>query len=338
MDPFESLFTQPSGSSNADPEVLEMLGRKASQMFQQSGLPLNDAIAQVIAQHPELGNEHIKRIVEFANTVTFQEQFQNSADKNVHFPVADPGVVLRDVKDGGTPSQDGKPLADKGQDYLNPPRNSQGSGFPEAEQLFSNQFSSGNNGGTVDPMAKNASVRTDHSSHANPIDDVYDEYINLKATREKLAEAYESMHNMLESSTAELHGLLRREILEADGAGIDGCVIAMSKVAEDFMVEHLMLPLIEKLAEEGHALSGAFEKKAGIVVNNDHQLLVVTSAITKLASELQVASFALDSVDASIEEAVNFLKSAGNLTTKIKMTVGHKGKVPAGLRQRFKRS
>lgn len=134
MDPFAQLLTQSSGS-NVAPETLEMLGRQASQLFQGQGIPLNQAITQVTANHPELGNEHIKRIVEFANQVTFQEMFANSEDKNIHFEVADPGVVLRDLKDGGSPAHSGKPLS-SGHDFMASPQTSD----PALNQAFDAQF------------------------------------------------------------------------------------------------------------------------------------------------------------------------------------------------------
>src|SRR3954463_14072601 len=99
---FENLLTQPS-TPQVSPELLETLGRSASRMFLQQKVPLNDAVRQLVAEHPGLGDEHLRRIVEFANNTTFQEMFQGGTDKNVHFPVADPGVIVRDVKDGGSP-------------------------------------------------------------------------------------------------------------------------------------------------------------------------------------------------------------------------------------------
>lgn len=135
MDPFAQLLTQSSGS-NVAPETLEMLARQASQLFQAQGIPLNDAIRQVTADHPELGNEHVKRIVEFANTVTFQQMFQNSEDKNIHFDVADPGTILRDLKDGGSPAHSGKPLSG-GNEYMAPPSQT---ADPAMNQAFDAQF------------------------------------------------------------------------------------------------------------------------------------------------------------------------------------------------------
>jgi hypothetical protein len=338
MDPFESLLTQPSGST-ADPELLEMLGRKASQMFQQQGVPLNDAITQIVAEHPDLGNEHIKRIVEFANTVTFQEMFQSSADKNIHFQVADPGVILRDLKDGGSP-QHTKPMNG---DYSKPPvASGSGGGFPEVDQLFTQQFGSGGNGGSVDTMPKVASVSdTNHSEYSNPIDNVYHEHLTLKASREKLAEAYETFWNKLDDASEDLYRHVRKEVVEGDGAGFNGVIDAMSKVAADEIVQQLLSPMVERLANEGWAketIDNSFEKKAGVVVNPEHPIVVITSAIVKLAHEMAVTTVAISELDESLEKTSDFLKTAGKLATNIKHAIGVKGKVPSGLRQRFKRS
>ena len=49
-------------------------------------------------------------IAEFANNETFHRLFQSSDDKNVHFDIVEPGNVIRDLKDGGSPSHDGKAL------------------------------------------------------------------------------------------------------------------------------------------------------------------------------------------------------------------------------------
>jgi len=110
MDPFEQLLTS-SPAQTVPPELLETIGHRSVRMFLDRGVPLNQAIVDMVAEHPELNNEHIKRVVEFANNSAFQELFQKSEDKNVHFDVADPGVVLRDTKDGGSPAHDGKVMS-----------------------------------------------------------------------------------------------------------------------------------------------------------------------------------------------------------------------------------
>jgi hypothetical protein len=121
MNPFESFLLSDAGRPQVGAEVLELLGRKAANQFLQDGTPLNDTVRQAVSDHPELGNEHIKRVIEFANNMAFQELFSKSEDKNVHFDIADPGVVIRDLKDGGSPAHDGKTMGSNLKDYHQPP-------------------------------------------------------------------------------------------------------------------------------------------------------------------------------------------------------------------------
>lgn len=331
MDFIESLLAQASSGPQVHPEVLETLGRQASQLFQQKGISLNDAIQQVAAAHPELTPEHLKRVVEFANTVTFQEMFQNSADKNVHFEVADPGVVLRDLKDGGTPSHDGKPL--NTDDYNKPPK-TQEAGFPEAEQLFSQQFTSGGNGGTVD-MPKVASARLDnHEMHANPLEDLFDTKLRLEASREKIAAANETMDLMLKQAKEDFYRAVKNEVLDPDGAGLGGVIGVMQKVASFNHCAPALQNATMRLLEEGvhpEVLDESLHKQAGSVVNYNHPIVRTWSAMHKLAQELVTSNQALADVDSMLE------KTAGALASGIKETVGVRGKVPSGLRQRFPR-
>ncbi len=326
MGPFEQLLTQSSGS-NVAPETLEMLGRQASQMFQSQGVPLNRAIQQVLANHPELGNEHIKRIVEFANTVTFQEMFQASQDKNIHFEVADPGVVLRDLKDGGSPGHDGKTLLD----YKTPPGQQQNNDLDAAlTQQFTGQASG------EQELAKVASVN--HELHANPVEDAYDTQVRLQATREKLASSYETMQGLLNDAREDLYQEVKKQVLDPDGAGLGGVVSALEKVAEADMLEVILPPITQRLIDEGcrvSSLETSMRKMAGQVPNLNHPLFVAMDALFKVAGEMVTCGKAIDDIDEMIADGNNVFKLAGALTTGVKKAVGHQGRVPAGIRQRF---
>lgn len=334
MDPFAQLLTQSSGHQVA-PETLEMLGRQASQMFQSQGVPLNDAVSKILSSHPELGNEHVKRIVEFANTVTFQQMFQNSTDKNVHFDVADPGVILRDLKDGGSPGHEGKPLAPGSGDYKLAPGKQD---TTDLERMLSEQFNP-----NIDPsadMGKTASLRTDHELHANPVEDVYDAHVQLRATREKLASSYETLTGMMVDSREALYHQVKQEVLDPDGAGLGGVISVMEKIADREIANTLMQDITERLIEEGvqtPVLEQSLRKLAGVVPNLEHPLFGVVNGLLKTAEELVNCGLAIDDVDASLVETSAFLKKAGSLTTGIKQTIAHKGHVPAGIRQRFPR-
>lgn len=377
MDPFAQLLTQSSGSSVA-PETLEMLARQASQLFQSQGVPLNDAVTQVVANHPELGNEHVQRIIEFANTATFQDMFQNSEDKNVHFDVADPGVVLRDIKDGGSPAHSGKGL----DDYNKLPQQGQNS---DLEGAFDAQFLGGaeknanlKNLGefahkakkmgkqmaavgaagaaaytgargakrVIDGKQKTASeireeLAVDHELHANPIEDAFDAHQRLKATREKLAESYESMNGLLQQAKQDFYNEVKVQVLDPDGAGLGGVLSVLEKVAEEDMVQVLMTPMVEQLMRDGISgpeLNKSLTKTAGVVVNMQHPIIAQADAIVKIASEMVTCNKAIDEVDDMLEATGSVFKQAGDLTSGVRDAVAHKGALPAGIRQRFPRS
>lgn len=331
MDPFEQLLNQPSGS-NTPPETLEMLGRQASQLFRSQGVPLNQAISQVLANHPELGNEHVKRIIEFANTVTFQEMFQGSEDKNVHFDIADPGVVLRDLKDGGSSAHSGKTLTD----YQRPPQTGQSA---DLDAALMQQFTGSST--PVSEATKVASQHTDHEKHANPLDDAYDAKIRLEATREKLAESFERMDLLLKEAKEDFYQQVKLQVGDPDGSGLGGVLGALEKMASQDLVEIVMSPVAMRLVKEGydrHHLLRSLTKTAGVVPNLEHPLFAAFDAITKLAEEMVVCDRALADTDKMLEDIkIPFKKLSGALTTGVKKVVDPHGRVPDGIRQRFSR-
>lgn len=331
MNPLDSLFTQ-STSSNVAPETLEMLGHQASQLFQTQGLPLNKAISQILSNHPELENEHVRRIVEFANTVTFQNLFQNSPDKNVHFEVADPGVILRDLKDGGSSEHAGRTL---NFDYQRIPPTSQDQ---ELDASLMQQFS-----GSSTPISEATKVASvNHELHANPIEDVYDTMLRLQATRDKLAESYETIHNLMRGAQEDFYREVEIQIMDPEGAGLGGVLGALEKIASEDLVETIMIPITERLIEDGYGkerLTKSMTKTAGEVSDLTHPLFGTFDAIIKTAEELVNCGQAIYEVDVMLEQIkVPFKKIAGALTTNVKNTLGIPGHVPAGIRQRFPRN
>ena len=323
MNFFDSLLTQ-SSQSQVHPELLETLGRQAAQMFKR-GVALNEAISKLVSEHPELGNEHIKRVVEFANNVTFQELFENSSDKNVHFEVADPGVVLRDVKDGGSPAHDGKTMQGGMGDYKTAPQSS--GTDPELDQALFSQFN------TVNPeeSAHTKLASADHNrQHANPIEDLYDTHVRLQATRTKIAESHEQFDLLLKEAREDLYQIVKREVLADYGSGLGGVLGALEKIASKDDIAAVLAPMVERLAGEvisGRRLSLSMEKRAGTMVNINHPLVRTWSGMMKTANEVVRSQEALAEVESHIR------KTSGALTTAVKKSVG--GKLNPAVRQRF---
>ena len=71
-------------------EALARLGKQASDMYLKEDIPLNDAIVKLASARPDLTKEHVQRVIENANLVTFEELFKGSSDKHVVFDLADP--------------------------------------------------------------------------------------------------------------------------------------------------------------------------------------------------------------------------------------------------------
>lgn len=329
MDPFsQDVLSQPTGS-RVEPEMLELLGRQASQMFQQNGTPLNQAIRELAAQHPELGNEHIKRVVEFANNVTFQEMFQGGTDKNVHFEVADPGVILRDLKDGGSPAHSGTTMDG---DYRTAPKqdaNAQDASFLD-QQIWPQGGSEGG-AGALKMASANASI-----------DELHDTRLQLQGTLEKLAESYELAGYELDAAKDSLYSAVRHEILSPHGAGLGGVVGALTKLAHEDIIAQIIPPMIERMKEEGFQakqLESSLEKRAGMSVNPNHPLVLSFNEIIKIANEMVVLDTAMSEADMALGSVKADLKKlAGPVTSAVRDAVNHVGKLPPGIRQRFPRT
>ena len=105
MDRLAFELTRHSTYAKLSPEDLESMGKQAASAYLAGGISLNDAIVKIAKEHPSISAHQVRRIVEFANTETFGRLFEKQAgDKNIEFPVADPGEVLHSLDNGARPS------------------------------------------------------------------------------------------------------------------------------------------------------------------------------------------------------------------------------------------
>lgn len=102
-------LTRQTTYAKLSPEELESMGKQAAVAYlSKTADSLNDAVIKVARQHPSISTHQIKRIAEFANTETFSRLFSDNekyaSDKNIEFPVADPGDILHELDNGARPS------------------------------------------------------------------------------------------------------------------------------------------------------------------------------------------------------------------------------------------
>lgn len=338
VSPFDELLLG-SQSNNISAELLETLGKQAAARYLQEGANLNETITDLISKNAGINNEHTKRISEFANNQVFQEIHSKSDDKNVHFDIADPGVIIRDLKDGGSPAHTGKTLNNgpskiknsdiaPGSDYHNPPVENAGptsdQGFSDLASGFAEQARQDQNsgvGGTGEPIAKTAAFHNpelgvDHSLHANPIEDVYDTHVRLRASKEKLAEAHERFDLLFKTAEEDYYQAVKAEVLGHGGAGMSGAIQA-TKLATQLggCGDTVAFKALEKVARRlvfegvpsGELLKTASEQR---LPNPRHPLMLAFSGMLKLASELARSKIAISEVSAGLEQTTEFLQSA----------------------------
>lgn len=78
-------------------QTLASLGKQASNMFIEQGVPLNDAIIKIASTRPDMTKEHVQRVIENANLITFEDMFKSSSDKHVTFSLAEPEVIHEEL-------------------------------------------------------------------------------------------------------------------------------------------------------------------------------------------------------------------------------------------------
>lgn len=72
---------------------LSLLGKEASTMLIEHGIPLNEAIIKIASRRPDLKKEHVQRVIENANLITFEDMFKGASNKHITFDLADPNVI-----------------------------------------------------------------------------------------------------------------------------------------------------------------------------------------------------------------------------------------------------
>ncbi len=322
MNVFEQLLTSDSRGS-VSPETLEYIGQRASEEYLSKKDSLNGAIVKLAADHRELNNEHIHRIVEFANNATFQKLFDRNKDKNVHFDIADPGTVIRDLRDGGSPAHSGKVLHNKS-DYMRRPITEEkdgsmgldGSGVSDPEsgmadlfrrENFSGQFGQG------EAVQKVASAGLDPTweGSANPVNDVYAEHVRLQRASEELAAAHETADMLHQQAHTDFYKAAKAEILDPDGAGFYGVVKAMSAVVDTPISTSDITKVAEELMRSGISMEqmGHRARSTGQVLNMEHPLVKAAAGLIKCAHDRSVAKEALLDVQRGLEKTAAFLKA-----------------------------
>lgn len=94
---FENMLRYSTKTASVGPEELITMGKRASRMHLDYDVPLTEAVIKIASEQPGLTKDHLQRVVENANLLTFESMFKVASDKNITFDLADPEDVVSGV-------------------------------------------------------------------------------------------------------------------------------------------------------------------------------------------------------------------------------------------------
>ena len=324
---------------NATPKTgqdLEVLGKEAANKYLSGKSNLTDAVVGVVKE-AGLSPEQVRRVIEFANTHAFLEEFKKEgAHHVVEFAEgpADPSAILKDLNDGG-----GGTVFDSGlDDYKSPP--------PDVKKTAAANMSKV---GIVErELAEAFACEDPELPYANP----YTEILDL---REKLAGAYEeitSQLSSLESEYIDIEADLFKTVKQAalEGTSLGRMLQAWQEVTENpevvkvafevlspALVENGVFPSQTAVAESCLDL-----EKTASLVNTEHPLVHTFSRFSHAIEKAAQLRGAREELAVNIDHINSFMKLAAgeaalgakalDLGKKIgKGAWNHKGKILTAL-------
>jgi hypothetical protein len=325
-------------------EELEVMGKKAASRYLCGECcTLNNAVVETVKQ-AGLSPEQVKRVIEFANTNAYIEQFNKlgSDHKYVEFHggPADPSAILKDLNDGGGGTVFDRGLADysrlpmekSASDLLAQNRSRLGlektaSAAPSpAEEAFERMFQ------TPDTPLP----------YAEPFQDVIEMREKLADSREQLSSELNSLEVDYIDVGERLYGLVKQAALEETPLG--HIIQAWGEVVPgpDFVKVAFGLVgprLVEEHIFDYNEMGASMTKTAGsaAVVDTDHPLVEVFSRFCDVLVKLAATRDVLAEVSDAHEKAEYFLtrgitKVARNMTDAVLSSGAEEGLVPKAWR------
>lgn len=243
---------------------LRSLGKQASLAYE-SGVPLSEAVTEVLRDHPDLNQEQIKRVVEFSNNAAFDQTFRKM------------GGDHRVVDFDGGPAKAG--------DVINNLR-SLGADRPVQSMAHREQYMPGLEGAqlvfmktaTEDPVLEKVAL-----DQGNPYV-VVELLTDLIAAREKLASNYRTLGHNYTRAAEDLYAEARH--LMAGGTSPVDVVHVVKVAAKDTLLQRLVLKTIYDRAEAENLPCHVMTKEASVgLVNPESKLFQRTVQFTKIATE-----------------------------------------------------
>jgi hypothetical protein len=297
-------FLQQKNARPVNPEELEMMGKRAAALYQNSGTDLTEAVIEIVKE-ARLAPEQVKRVCEFANTTAYLNEFEKGGEvRNVTFEggPADPGRALRDLNDGSNPMLS----YEENSDYSTPTGSYKTAGRDMSK--LASAF-----GVAESDLEKTAEATREHYSlHANPIEDVYDLKVALEAVREDALSKLASSGVIYRDVADDFCGAATQEVLNGTSLGDVARACAsftrdgdLAKLAMVELGKHLELYMSRE--ERGRSLAKV--ASAGVIPDPKHPVVERFVAFTKVADGHRRLQMSVDVVNEELQKVNQKLRS-----------------------------
>lgn len=287
--------------AKVSPEMLEMMGKQAANIFLEKNISLNESISKLAAAHDNINQEQIKRVCEFANTAVYlakHDMAKTAGEKSSYpeFDLADPNRVVQDLSDGTKSTVTTKVDADY-------------SKLPTKMKV-----SSANAEAALEELFTSKTAEDLDYSQDSAINEVMAAKDQLKGLQGHLTSACEQFDMMFKESSAEFYELSKRHMMDG-GSLVDLVKAAQATGASEADVGQVIAPVIKKLVHEKVASPKdlkeqmrSLEKVAHRSINPDHPLVKAAGAIITSVNECNKTVQGLTEVEAGLKQVNAFIK------------------------------
>jgi len=287
--------------ASVTPEMLEMMGKQAANIFIEKGISLNESISKLAAAHDDINQEQIMRVCEFANTAVYlaKHDMAKTAGESSSYPefdLADPNRVTQELADGTKSTVTTKVDAD----YSKLPTKMKTSSA-SAEAAFEDLFT-----------AKTAED-LDHTKDT-ALTEIMSAKDQLVGLRDHLSSSGEQFDMVFKEASAEFYELSKRHMM--DGGTLPDIVkIAQATGGSEDEVGAVIAPVIKLLVQEKVVTASAMKiqmkslvKVAHRTINPEHPMMKAAGAIVESSREIEKIAFGLDGVELGLKQVNAFIK------------------------------
>lgn len=270
--------------TQVEPNRLRMLAKNASAIHLREGVPLTDAVVQVLQHESGLSPDHVRRVAEFSNNDTFQAMFEKEAGDHrvINFKdgPADPSAVLKELNMAAAPS----PVA-----------------VSESNVSVRPYVAGQDSAGDLFETTKTASAYP----QANPYGNVLDTRDRMKGAREHFMSKVASFGVMYDDAAMNLYKEARQLVL--DGVSPASISNAIARSSSNVNITKIALKKIQEYMSREDLPAVPMSKQAG-VLNPRHPLVSAFKDFEKVAIQRYTFLDAVDIIDDQLSRMNNELK------------------------------